>query len=1378
MGIRLKVLLTVFLLLGIYAFYYLALPIFIDLEKLNPFITNYIKKEYNYNVKIEKPDFKMALSPAIWLKADKFMVLNRDNSPAMVVDKPMVKVSLISIIFSKLNVKYFSSEKIFLDLYCDKSFRISLGQYLLNNDFDYKLDINGSKILIDKFFINFTDTVGNTKTVIDGKYLNIDRYDSKRELKASLDADIKTSNINSKVNFNINTKLPFNEHLDDYPPEVAISVTNFQLSEFSNFIKSFTNGDISYLSGLINMEIHSGKEIFEQKQYLSNIVVENLKCNSKYLQKPYLYAGKIQIDSSVLLEKSKLNIASVALKTSNFNMKLSGYIDKISSKKPIPNLNLKMLNARAEDILLLLPYCDKLNTLAKINISEIKDSNFHSDVNVNLNITDNLVEPLMFGNISVNNAYVFEPIKKAPKGADIGIEYKGDYLNLKVNVPTDKNQEVNVSGRINVYGEQECDLHITSTPLIDLALTKKVLMPVHKSFNFLIGPVPVMGFSGFGSIDLVVKGTRKDPHAFGWFKTLNAMTYFEDAPDFVLKNADALLTFDDFDTKFKLIQGNVNGKTVNIDGTCNLAGKFDFNVKTPKQELNYLLNVLKTSPMLDKLRDSVKMIDSASGLADFSMNLKGQLIDISEMDFGKNVHAVGKLSLLSDSIRLTGLKAPINNIFGNIDFNDLNFKLNLVSRLSNSKIFISGNVDNDRASVAFKSEKIKISDFIKSFDNTYFSVLNSSDADSSFAQFKGQYSGSISKFDISKVKLDGSAIFKNLNLVYKKTKMPIKLISGSLSIKDGNLNISSLNSNIGTMPAYFSGYVYNIFQKPKMNLNIKSRPNQKFADYVYNKNAVYPIKIKGDILLIGAISGFLDNLAVNSAININKGSSIYYMGAMIGDDSFPIILNSNSILKSNQLDINSFIYDKISFINNKSVKIRQLSANGQITYSKNDIYFRNFKVKTNVQTDLKIFNLIFKKPLIKKGIFTSDIIVNGAISNPVIRGTFNISDMDIPFFDANVNKLSLKFLDNKILADIRGDVLSNGFTLDVNAQNSFKPPYVINNAKLNIANFNVDHVLASLNEIDDAFSRETNVSTISDGIKIVDLNRIIIKNFDIISKKIHFNNISANDLSAKLSMKNGNMNVDKFAFKLANGYMDGSVGYNIHSNKSTFDLNVSSVDADNLLTSLFDVKGQMFGDLNGQITLSCVGLSQTDCLKTLDGNGAFLIKDGRMPKLGSLEYLLKAGNLIKSGITGLSINSVIDIITPLKTGNFDSIKGSINIKNGVADKINILSSGKDLSLYLTGDYNFSTHNASMYVFGRLSKNISTLLGPIGNLSLNTLFNAIPGVNLNSPENAPILNDINKIPMIELSSKAFRVFAAEIFGDIEGDDYVQSFRWIE
>ena len=68
-----------------------------------------------------------------------------------------------------------------------------------------------------------------------------------------------------------------------------------------------------------------------------------------------------------------------------------------------------------------------------------------------------------------------------------------------------------------------------------------------------------------------------------------------------------------------------------------------------------------------------------------------------------------------------------------------------------------------------------------------------------------------------------------------------------------------------------------------------------------------------------------------------------------------------------------------------------------------------------------------------------------------------------------------------------------------------------------------------------------------------------------------------------------------------------------------------------------------------------------------------------------------------------------------------------------------------------------------------------MLGPIGNVSINTLFNIIPGVDLS--KDSVVLERINKIPAIELSSKAYRKFVADIKGNINGDNYVTSFQWI-
>ena len=211
--------------------------------------------------------------------------------------------------------------------------------------------------------------------------------------------------------------------------------------------------------------------------------------------------------------------------------------------------------------------------------------------------------------------------------------------------------------------------------------------------------------------------------------------------------------------------------------------------------------------------------------------------------------------------------------------------------------------------------------------------------------------------------------------------------------------------------------------------------------------------------------------------------------------------------------------------------------------------------------------------------------------------------------------------------------------------------------------------------------------------------------------------------------------------------------------------------------ALFDLQGQIYGLASGDINLACNGKTHESCFKTLSGEGYFSVDDGRMPKLGSLEYLLKAGNLLKGGITGLSINSLIDLITPLKTGDFDSISGDFHIKDGIAQKINIYSDGKDLNMYMTGSYNFVNSIADLTVYGSLTKNITTVFGKVKNASLNTLFNLIPGIN-NSDETLLLQEGVSKIPNITNASKIYRIFRADIYGDINGEGYVRSFKWVK
>ena len=1372
MGIRLKVLLSILCVVLAYGFYYLAIPRLLNLEDTSPVISRYIKQEYGFNVKLKNPIFKMGYLPSVWVNADSFEILNDDATRALFINKPVVKVSLIPLIFNRLNVRYFSSKNIYADVFCDDRLNVALGQYKLIKMSDVIFDLNDSKVYVDSFNINLTDKIKNEKIFIEGKYFNIDRFNKNKYLKASTNFDISNKEKKSSVLVNIDTKLPFNSHMDDYPPELSVSAANLNIAAFANYISYFTKGEVSDISGVVNIDIHSNNEIFGQKLYVSDILIDNFFIKTKLFEKDYYYPRKIAYSANYLLKGDTLNIPYINVKTSKFKINLSGAINKVSANRPVPNLLLKINNARAEDLLEIMPYCNRFDKLAKIYVTVIKNAGFFADVNVNLKITDNFITPLLYGDINVTNAYVTRPIYKAPKNADIKIKYIGKKLQLLVDVPTDLAQFVKVEGLIDAYGDNYADLHITSSNLVDLSEAERILMPVHKAFDFLLGPVPIMGFSGFGSIDLIVKGTKKDAHTFGWFKTKSATTYFDEIKNLILTNADSALTFDDTNTKFVLESGLVNGKPVKISGTCNLFGEFNFNADFSNQNAGYLLNVLKTSSMLEPISKNAEMFQNADGTADLKLNIFGHLLDINELNFGKNVHAKGELVLKSVKTRIKNTLSYLQNINGLIKFDDYKLILDLASVIGESKMVINGEIKDNNAKISFNTQKTRLADLLRVFPSKFIKLDSISASEASFIDLSGKYSGSVEKINADGLKLDGHCIFKNLNLIYVPLKMPIKLNSGKISIKNSSLSLNRISGNIGTMPTLLGGKVTNIFEKPYMDISVYTKPNQKFIDFAYNSKVLYPVKIKGKVTLSALIWGSLDRLNIKSNLNFDKHSSLYYMGGSVSSGESPLFFNFDSLLEPNRITVKNFIYEKKL---SSGAILRQLTASGQLISQNSKTFFNNFKIKTFAPTDVKLFNVMFKKPFIKKGVFTSNLILNGSTSEPEIRGDFGVSEVDIPFLDASVKKISLKFLQNNIIAAVNGSAFDNDFTLNIDALNRFKTPYVINRAKLDAGKLNINTLYNAINESSIVAPISSTVEFLKNPFDIKDLH---IKNLNIIAEEVFVKDTSAKSLSADVSLNNGNLKVDRFKFNLAKGQMDGYVSHNINSKTSAFDLNVVNVDANELAKSLFELDGQIFGDLNGQINLGCNGNTQMDCLKTLDGRIVFQVKDGKMPKLGSLEYLLRAGNLIKSGITGLSVNSIIELVNPLKTGSFEQIKGTIAINKGVADKIQIVSEGKELNLFIIGEYNLTSKFADMFVFGRLARKVSNILGPVGNVSLNTLFNTIPGVNLSNTKDTGLVNSINKIPGLELSSKIYRVFAAEIHGDISGDEYVESFRWIE
>lgn len=1460
----------------LYGIYYWGVPALINIDKRMPNIEGEVYKKTGYKISVKDPYIKMGHLPSVWIMAENISLLNDDGSKALNLEHSALKIYLLPLIAGKIHIGNFSSDKIDINLFYTKDSKLKLGQYLIGQMPESNMSLSKAYFRMGDYKVKLNDQKQNKNILLDGNYLTIDEFQNDKRIKLSTFAKLFVDKKASEIMADVDVKLPINKISEDQF-KVNGRITNLNLADFSEYARAIPESKIESLSGIINMITETTSKPDKHKNVFAKITIDNLGILQKEKAKSIYCDNKIEIKTDIDTIKNGINVRNLKILSKGIDINVKGKASKLDAKNPNVNINVAINKSRTESFIPLLPGYE--NLIEEVNFYALKNNFFYGDITGNLNIKGKIATPDITGKILVTEGYLNKPLPNNTEKATIKLTFNGTNLSMDVKVPASKKETVFVNGDVNLYGNKDADLYIKSTPNVDLKIAQTVLNPLHEILRFDLGPVPIMKISGKGNINLHVIGTRKNPHGWGEFNFKETTASFIDIHNMVLQNGSGKLIFDDQNTNFSTTTAILNGKNVEVKGTCTLKGVLDFKITAIEQDLANLLKIIKTSPMLNDIQKLIAPINSAKGIANLHLNITGTVVDVNDVVFNKNIFAKGTIDLISSSINAQGIN--LSNISGKINFNNLNADINLNSNLDESKLKITGKLKDQNADIAVVSDKFVLKDGLKllnlkipysndvgkihtSFISNYSGPVDKIDlnkltvkgkiypskgpnlsvGNSTFelknsrlqlSQLKGIFKGSpyfitlkasdifdkkisvdgnfnITNFDLANIEdlkkyilpnpqeiknisghinLNGqikdNAIYTNIPLkdisfVYTPANIKITFQSGSIGLQKNTLSLNKISSMFGEMPIFADGKIYSINKNPLISLYVNAKPTQEFADQFFNNRSVYPIKLKGDINVSSYLSGTFNALRNKSQLKLAENSSIYYMGATLGYTGTPENKTSNtvniivdSIIYPTGLKINNLQYDQlIPSQNNKIYTKTQLNASGNIGFlQNNDVKFYNFRVKTKQPTDAKIFNIIFRKPLMKQGIFTSDITINGTATAPVIIGKLNINSIDMPLLDATINDIDLDFKKDLIYLKSKGTILTNDLNISAIIRNNPKPPIIFEDIKVNLANLDLNKIITTFQEYEAESSRNLTTTDIS---TVPDFSSFIVKNANIDAQNIKIKNLNATDFTSNLSLnKDGLFNVHNFKFHMADGIVKGSLSYNLKNSFSNIALDVQKANAQIISETLFDLKGQIYGYLTGDINLSCVGKNHDSCMSTLQGNTSFDVSEGRMPKLGSLEYLLKAGNLIKGGITGLSINGIIDLITPYKTGNFDSINGKIHIINGIADDIQIFSAGKDLNMYMRGSYNFTNLIADMQIFGALTKNFSTLFGKIGNASLNTLFNTIPGINVSEAPSV-ITDDIKKIPNNE--NNTARIFAVDIYGDINGDDYVRSFKWLK
>ena len=1428
----------------------------LSFKPLVNFACKKISETSNYNVVIDNPRLRTEIIPVINIYANNISVKSKSTDTLLDLSNINIRLRVLPLISGKIHINSFKAKSINGNIRFTTLKRID--KKLSDKLFD-------SNIVINSVSIDDYSLVLNTKRNIypivfkgsDFIFQNKNRY-----LKFLTKGFINLNKNSSKMFFNI--YLPKNNNIKETVFDVDVS--SFDMKTFGDYFKDIFDNKISDLSGLINISAN--------KEFLTT-ELSDFKIVFPEKESSITFPSKMIIKSNFNITKGIVSIGEIKLASKNIDISMNGRILHWFGKSmPTLDLNIIINKSSIEDLIKILPPF----IIEEFNSKKLKYYNAMGEILANLSIKGRLPEPDITGQVYANDVNLIKPIQNTLKGATIKMDFLGRDVEYDVVVPAENNQRVYVKGLQEIYNIKYADMHIYSTNRVKLENAQFVLNPLHEILNFIIGPIPIMNITGYGNIDIIVKGNRKDSHIWGVFNFHDADAYFLDMPGFVVKNMDAKITFNNQDIIFKTQNGKLNGLPLNVNGIASVLGKFNFDIESENQQTFLMYKALKSAKLIPDIPNLLPDMKYINGSTDFKLKAYGDVKDIKDLAINRNAFADGEIIIKNNEIGIenyviknlcstilmkanalatktsamiedyhlyadakiknqnidlifntpkinpngfikndvlssdnilpdVSLSAKYNGSINDIDYQKLSFILKILPsdleknlNIENGEISLSNNrlniknlsgyvqkIENNfktnmRIDAPFSESPIFNGDFAIKIND--LKILNKIIKDGylpkEIAKYLNDYKFVNGEFDIAgKVnmnKITTELDFENTSFMYLPKNLPLNIVNGKLCIKNNVIYLDKINMLADSMPILFDGEFRNIFQNNRIfDIYINSKPKQEFIDKYINIERIYPIKIKGDMVYTVKLKGKPSDFNLNTKINLNPNSSVYYYGATVGDVENSIVLTLNAkVNNEKKFKIAEFSYDKlINSQSGKSTLLNMLKADGEIEVLKNennDLFFRNFKIKTAHPVDARIFNIIFGKSNIKQGQFSSDLKLNGKLSNPDVLGEFHIFETDIPFLDISMKNIEFIFKEKTVDIISKGEVWGNDVSINAILKNKLVLPYKIEKATLYTKDLDLNSVIHKLKiaEADNSLSNEV--------MNTFDINSLIIENLKLKADKIQLRNINASNFEAELDYtKERVLDVKYFIFNIAQGILDGKYNHNIKNNDIRLNLNAKSINANDLSWALFDLKNQIYGDLTGMVNLSCNGESFEKCMETLNGNTEFNVENGKMPKLGSLEYLLRAGNLLKSGLTHLSINSVIDLISPKKIGEFSNIYGNILINDGVADNIEIVTKGDNLSLFISGIYNFANSYAEMEVLGMLSKNISTMFGPIGNVSVNTLFNMIPGVNLSKDSDA--MENINRIPGVEFAEKLYRKFIAEIKGNINGENYVKSFKWI-
>ncbi|MCD8024990.1 MAG: hypothetical protein LUE64_05600, partial [Candidatus Gastranaerophilales bacterium] len=632
---------------------------------------------------------------------------------------------------------------------------------------------------------------------------------------------------------------------------------------------------------------------------------------------------------------------------------------------------------------------------------------------------------------------------------------------------------------------------------------------------------------------------------------------------------------------------------------------------------------------------------------------------------------------------------------------------------------------------------------------------------------------------LSSDKISGEFIPDNVSFI-DLNSYKIRLNSGKIRLKDEKTYFDSFAFDYDKMPVYFDGFIEtNDSIEPDFNIYFSTNLNEENCDKLINPNLKYPILITGETQLKGRFLGKPDSYTSYLTLSFDKGSDFSFMGLKLGDIDVKREIASKINFKGQNADINYVRYFKyLPSKNKKQTPHDLIKISGNINLKNGEILCSNLHLLTPNPAPVRFLNPVFKKSLMKDGQFVSDLVLNGSFADIKAEGNLEFSNVLVPMYDSIIDDIKINLTKNTGKANFSLTFFDTKADITFDFVNKMSLPFIINDISIHSSEVPINSLMNAFTLFADSASKIDSVVSPVEQNAFITPSDIQIKSGSITADKILFNEVEGQNLKLKFShSKDTSLKIDDAYLAIAGGLIRGNGTYKFDTKDVYVSSDFLNCDANELTKAFFNLQGQIHGNSNGKFTISMHDFTPKDYVNKIKADAEFEILNGTMPKLGSIEYLLRASNFFKSGIFGLTINNVIELLTPYKHGDFNKITGTFKIDEANLKDLKIYSQGDNLSTYTYGSYDIVNGIANIEILGKLSKNISNLLGAIGNASVVSVLNTLTRNKMDELVKTEAMQNVSKIPLMDLNNDDFRLFSVKLTGPISTDDVVKSFNWL-